>query len=121
MDWYFGNESPSWDIEKKCLDPLVNVEEEDEEIVVTMDLPSVRKEDIEVRVKKDSLVVKAKTEREFRFESWGGAHRKVSFNSFRKRIGLPSEVDADESKARFKRGLLRVVLSKKKGKSIDVK
>ena len=104
---------PSWDLNKRCLDPLVSVDEDEEKVVVTADLPCVDKEDISVRVKRRQLILEAKMKREMRFETWGGAHRKISFNSFRKEISLPAEVDTEETEASFSDGILKVEMRKK--------
>ena len=106
-------DSPSWDLNKRCLDPLVNVDEKEEKIVLTVDLPCVDKEDINVRVKRRDLILEANMRREMRFETWGGAHRKISFNSFRKEISLPAEVDTEEIEASFNDGILKVEMGKK--------
>ncbi len=106
--------NPSWDISRRCLDPLVDLEDKKDEIIVTADLPCVEKDNIEVRVKEKELIIEARMDREMRFESWGGAHRKVSFNSFKKTISLPQEVDTDNVEAVFKNGILEVRLEKRK-------
>lgn len=114
-------ENFSWDIKRRCLDPLVQVEEDDEKVVVTADLPCVKKEDIELFVEKDSLTIKAKTEREIRFDSWGGVHRKYNFNCFRKSVSLPAKVEPESAEAEFKNRILTVTLDKKKAESIKIK
>ena len=116
------NNPPSWDLSRRCLDPLVNLEEEDDKIVVTADLPCVDKDDISVRVKEKELVLKAKMRREMRFKSWGGAHRKISFNSFRKEISLPVPIDPDRAEANFRNGILKIEMKKKEagGSETDI-
>lgn len=110
----------SWDISRKCLNPLVQVREGDEEVTVTADLPCVDKEDIDLTVEKRSLKIKAAMKRKVRFKRWGGVHRKISFNSFRKNVPLPAEVIPEKSEAKFKNGVLRINLKKKRGKKIDI-
>lgn len=118
----FGNrDEPSWDIDRKCLDPLVQMRETDDEIIVTADLPCVEKEDIDVTVEENSLKIRAQTKEDLQFERWGGVHRRVRFNSFRKNVKLPSQVDPDEAEAKFKKGVLEVRLKKKEGKQIEIK
>ncbi|MFB6216855.1 MAG: Hsp20/alpha crystallin family protein, partial [Candidatus Aenigmatarchaeota archaeon] len=118
----FGNrEDPSWDIDRKCLDPLVQIRENEDEIIVTADLPCVEKDDIDVSVEEGSLKIKAQTKEDLQFEKWGGVHRRVKFNSFRKNIKLPSQVDPKEAEAKFVDGVLEVRLKKKEGKQIEIK
>ena len=117
---YDRNNKPSWNVEEQCLNPLINVEEEEGEVIVTADLPCVEKEDIDVFVEGDTVILKAKTKRDLKFERWGGVYRKVSFNSFKKIIPLKTEVDPDKVTAKFRKGILEIRLKKKKTKKIDV-
>ncbi|MCP8310398.1 MAG: hypothetical protein L6N94_02760, partial [Candidatus Methylarchaceae archaeon HK01M] len=51
---------PSWDAVEKYLEPLVNIEDKEDEIVVTADLPYVEdKNDISIDVAEDSLEIRA--------------------------------------------------------------
>ncbi len=116
-----GNrKDPSWDIDRKCLDPLVQIRETEDEVIVTADLPCVEKEDIEVSVEDNNLKIRAQTKEELQFERWGGVHRRIRFNSFRKNVKLPSQVDPDKADAKFKEGVLTVRLKKKEGKQIEI-
>lgn len=118
----FGNrDEPSWDINRRCLDPLVQVRDTEDEVIVTADLPCVKKEDIEVSVEESSLKIKAETKEDLQFEKWGGIHRRVRFNSFRKNVRLPSQVNPDKAEAEFRNGVLEVRLKKKEGKGIEIK
>lgn len=116
----FESYNPSWDTERRCLNPLVEVRETDDEMIVTVDLPFVKKENIELSVTEDLLKIKAQMDRDIRFKSWGGVHRKIKFNSFRRSIKFPSKVDPDQTKAEFKNGYLRVIVKKKTGKKVDI-
>lgn len=105
---------PLWDAERCCLEPLVDVRESADAIVVTVDLPFVdTKEDIDITLLQDSLEIRAKTRRAIRFERWGTVQREIDFNEFRKTLRLPAEVKPEEANATFKRGVLKVLLPKK--------
>lgn len=105
---------PSWDAETQCLEPLVDVEERDDCVVVTADLPYVeRKEDIRLDVTEDTLTIEATMVRGFRLERWGTIQRNVEFKGFRKLIKLPAPVDPEGARATFRRGMLTVTLPKK--------
>lgn len=104
---------PSWSASERCLEPLVTIESYENEIVVTMDLPFVEsKEDISVRADEDTLEVRAKMKRAVRLERWGTVQREVEFKSFRKVVRLPERVEPEGAKARFKAGVLQVMLPK---------
>lgn len=104
--------TPSWH-SAGCLEPLIHVREEDEEIVISADLPCVRKEDIEIYCTEDAIEIRAKMARHMRFERWGTVQRKITFNSFRRSIALPVRVDPEKARASFRGGILEIRLPKK--------
>ena len=124
MSWgSFFNEffGPSVDEKDRCIEPLTDVRETDDEVVISVDLPFVvSKEDIEVYVTEDSIEITARTKRKIRWSRWGAHHRYVEFNHYRKRIELPILVDPNEVRATFRSGILEVRLRKKK-KRVQIK
>jgi len=79
-------------------EPLVDIFEEGKRLRVLVELPGVMKEDISLSYfPPKMLVVKTKD------------------GKFYKRIILPKEVDATKAKAKYKNGVLEVVLPLKKG------
>jgi len=90
----------------------MDVHETDGEIVVKVDLPGVKKEEIQVELRDSSLFIKGerKKEEEIREEDYYRSER--SFGSFSRVIPLPVEVKADGIKATFKDGVLEIRLSK---------
>lgn len=90
--------------------PRVDVEETEDEVRVTADLPGLEEKDFEVQLADQSLVVKGekREEREDRARGW---HERA-YGAFERSIPLPCEVDADRVSAEFKNGVLRVRLPK---------
>ena len=107
---------PMWDVQKGTLEPLANVAEENNKIIVTFDLPYVRKENIELNVSEDSLEVEAELNRCIKYERWGTVQRECDFKSFHKFVKLSEKIVPEKAKASFKDGLLTVELQKKKAK-----
>lgn len=107
--------APSWDATRSCLEPLVEIQDREDEVVVTIDLPCVAsKDDIEANVTEDTLEVIAKLKSAVKWEHWGASQRRFEFRSFRKLIRLPDKVSPKEAKATFKAGVLRIILPKAK-------
>lgn len=98
---------PSWTIDG-CLEPLVEVSETEDEVVVMIDLPHVSRDNISIKATEDSIEVDAKLTRSIQWERWGTVQRKMTFKSFRKHIGLPAKVSPDDVKASFRGGVLLV-------------
>ncbi|OYT52097.1 heat-shock protein Hsp20 [Candidatus Bathyarchaeota archaeon ex4484_135] len=88
-------------------EPLVDVMEEDDEIVVVAELPGVEKEDIDLSCTEKELVISVDTEK----------------RKYYKRLDLPAEVDPKSAKASYKNGVLEVRLKKTKpvGKGEKIK
>ncbi len=98
------------------LEPLCEVEDRGDEIVITLDLPRVKKENVEINTSEDSVEIRAKMNEAVCWERWGSVQRRISFQEFRKQIKLPEPIDPDKASASFKRGILRLSLPKKKRK-----
>jgi len=103
----------SWDIKNRCLEPLVCVEEDDREIIITVDLPYVKKQDISVHVTEHALEIKAVMEKAYKFHRWGTVQRGIEFNSFWRVIELPGNIIPGKAEAEFSRGVLKVRLPKR--------
>ena len=87
-------EKPTVDTRRE---PLTDINETDDQIAVTVELPGVNKEDIDINVMEDKVEVNVKTESRKYFKS----------------IDLTSVVETSSSKATYKNGILDLVLTKK--------
>lgn len=88
---------------REVREPLVDVIEGDNEIIVVAETPGVEKDEISVNCTEDELEIKAG-------------------NKYYKRVKLPSPVKPDEAKASYKNGILEVKIPRimKKGHGIKV-
>ncbi len=90
-------------------EPLTDVMESDDTVTITVELPGVSKEDIDLRINGDRAVISVDT-----------ASRK-----YYKEIELPAEVDQNDVKATYNNGILDITLKKLKksepeGKRIEI-
>ncbi|MHA1733541.1 MAG: archaeal heat shock protein Hsp20 [Promethearchaeota archaeon] len=83
---------------KDTRDPLVDVFEEDDTVVVVAEIPGVSKGDIKLSATETSLTIKA--------EARDGKRR------YEKTIPLTAEINPDVAKARYQNGILEVRLQK---------
>ena len=94
--------------------PHVDVVDRDDEIFVKAELPGVDKDDVEITMTDNSVTIKASTKAEEKEEK-GDYHRcEISQGSFSRTVSLPSEVDTDKAKAKFKNGVLKLTIPKVK-------
>lgn len=90
--------------------PDVDIYERDEKIVVKMDLPGLKPEDVEITFEGGMLVItgKREEEKEVKEENYYCSER--AFGEFSRTIRLPEGVTADSVEATFKEGVLEVVI-----------
>jgi len=102
--------------------PHVDVVERDDEIFVKAELPGVDKDDMEITMTDNSVTIKGSTRAEEKEEK-GNYHRcEISQGSFSRTVSLPSDVNTDKAKAKFKHGVLKLTIPKvKKSKHKNVK
>ncbi len=116
MDYIFERSDELYDLEKHELKPLTQIIETDSEVIVTLDLPGISKEDISIKSTEDTLLIRANCSNKLRVRDLD-----AEFKCYSKNITLPAKVDPKEAKAYFKGGILQIRLPKKiEGKSIQV-
>jgi HSP20 family protein len=92
--------------------PALDVYEDKDHIVVTAELPGMRKEDIDVTLHDGSLSISGerKSEKEFKEAEVYRAERFVG--RFQRTIALPVPVATDKIKAQYQDGVLTITLPK---------
>ncbi len=104
--------------------PLCDIYETDKNIVIKMELPEVKKENVSVTF--DNNVLTIHGERKAEEETKGKNYHRVerSYGQFLRSFTLPPSVDTKNITAEFKEGLLLVTLPKAeeaKAKQIEVR
>jgi HSP20 family protein len=86
--------------------------EDEKRLIVRLELPGMEKQDIDIEVDEDEVLVSG--EKRFERESTEGRWRvmQCAYGRFRRSIPLPCSVQAGESKASYKNGVLRIELPK---------
>lgn len=88
--------------------------EDDRRLVVRLEVPGMAKEDFQIEVLDDQLVVRG--EKRFVRESSDGRYRMLqcAYGSFRREVALPVPVDVTGATATYERGVLRIEMPKVK-------
>lgn len=121
--WDIWGELEDWgrSLRNRCLEPLCYIEDRGGHFLVSADLPFVEKENIDVSLTGDLLEINARMKTSYRFSRLGVVQREIEFESFHKILRLPSGVDIEKAKARFRNGVLEIELPKKiQKKSIEI-
>jgi HSP20 family protein len=92
--------------------PALDVVEDDDQYVVTMELPGASKDDVTVECHEGMLTIRGekKSEREGKKEQHRWVER--SYGSFSRSFALPANAAGDQVKARFKDGVLTLEIPK---------
>jgi HSP20 family protein len=90
----------------------LDVIDRDKEFLIRGELPGVEKDDVEVTVSGDRLMIEA--EREFEEEDKKDAYyrHEVGYGKLLRTIALPAQVDAEHMSAELKDGILEVKIPK---------
>lgn len=97
---------------EEMIEPLADVQETDGEIIVTMDLPGMDKEDVDIALSSDELSVVAQRKTETDMAEGNFHQRERSYRRFERTISLPAGVKADEARAKLESGVLKISIPK---------
>ena len=92
--------------------PAADVAVGDGDVVLTMDLPGVRADDLEIELLDGYLTVRGERKRPEVGENTTWAHAERSFGAFERRIRLPDNIDADAITASMDHGVLSLIVPK---------
>ena len=92
--------------------PRVDVYEKDNNIIIEAEVPGAKKEDIEVKVKDNAVVIRGevKKEEEKKEENYYRSER--FYGKFERVIPLPTDVKVEEAKAEYQDGVLKLTIPK---------
>jgi HSP20 family protein len=93
--------------------PAVDVYEDTGKVVLKLELPGIKEEDVDVRVENQTLTVRGerKLEAEEKQENFHRIER--SYGSFFRSFSLPNTVDTENVAASYNAGVLKLELKKK--------
>lgn len=91
--------------------PAVDVVENDQHaLVLSAELPGVKKEDIELKVENNTLTIRGERKRAFETKEDGYHRVERAYGAFARSFTLPQTVSAEGITADFKDGVLNVTL-----------
>jgi HSP20 family protein len=93
--------------------PPVDVYEDAQQLVLKLEVPGIRQEDLDVRVENQTLTIKGerKFEKDEKQENFHRIERR--YGTFTRTFTLPQTVDAGAPKASYENGVLAITLPKK--------
>ncbi len=106
LDW---QGKKSWMLEV----PPVNIVDKGGEFDVELAVPGMKKEDFHITCEDGYLTIKAEREEKKEEKDKNYTRREYNYNSFVRSFSLPESVKADQVKAKYENGVLKLTLPKK--------
>lgn len=104
------------------ISPNVDIFERGNEVVILIELPGVNRDDVDLSITDDRLVIKGEIKKPEGVSEEDYILNERSYGPFSRTINLPADVDKSSVKANLKNGLLEiVVLRKEESKPKEIK
>jgi HSP20 family protein len=114
-DW--ANEMPDEDFSS----PDADIIDTDDELIIKIDLPGVKKEDIKLNLNSDFVEIKCEKTDEVKDEEEGDYYLSERYyRGFYRRITLPKSIVPEEAKAKYRNGVLEITAPKFEEESPDI-
>jgi HSP20 family protein len=131
MERFFGDiPMPSMELprmrkfQKTMWSPEIEVSRTNGELIVTADLPGLKKSDVNVEFTEGALIISGERNQETKKEEEGYFRTERSYGSFYRAIPLPEGFDADKATAKFENGVLYVSVAvpklETKGRKLEI-
>lgn len=95
------------------ISPNVDIFERNGEVVIHVELPGVNKEEMDLTITDDRLIIKGEIKRPEGIKEEDYILNERSFGPFTRTINLPNDVDKSSVKASLKEGILEIILTRK--------
>ena len=104
--------------------PVMDVQEDKDKFTIQMDLPGLTKDDVNIYIRDNVLSIEGEKKREFEDKDVNYHRIERRYGKFKRSFTIPTRVEEGKIDARFKDGVLTIVLPKVeevKPKAIEVK
>ena len=105
--------------------PHVDIVERDGKLLISADLPGVKKEDVKVEINQDSVTIQGQRHQETTSSDRGYYQSERSYGSFYRTIPLPEGADTESASATFRDGVLQIEVQapsqQARGRTLEIK
>ena len=92
--------------------PAIDLVDGKDKVTVNVEVPGMNKDDVDISLKDDLLTIRGEKKEEKEEKEENRYYVERTYGSFLRTITLPSRVKADEVKATYKDGVLKIELPK---------
>jgi HSP20 family protein len=119
VDSFSGFRPPVFRFSRLSWEPVVDMYETEDSVVVVAELAGLKEDDIEVMVLGNSLIIKG-IRRDSVTKGQRSYHQiEIRRGPFERELALPVPVDPEQTNAYYENGLLEVIMTKMTGENID--
>jgi HSP20 family protein len=105
--------------------PHVDVVERDGKLLISADLPGVKKEDVKVEINQDAVTIQGQRHQERTSSDRGYYQSERSYGSFHRTIPLPEGANTENASATFRDGVLQIEVQapsqQARGRTLEIK
>jgi len=104
--------------------PSIDMCQRGDKLVVTADLPGIKKDDLDVRVENNYIVIQGHRHDETSSQEEGWQHRERSYGTFYRVIDMPEGADAEQANATFRDGVLKIEIPmsrQNRGRKLEIR
>jgi HSP20 family protein len=88
--------------------PSVDMFREGDDVVVKVELPGLKREEVEVNLTEDTLTISGEKKKERKVEKKDYYRMERSYGSFSRSVSLPPNVQTENARAQFRDGVLEI-------------
>ncbi len=92
--------------------PRIDIVDHEKEVKVKAEIPGFNKDEVEITLNDGLLTIQGQKKEENEAEEGDMVRSEINWNTFSRSLRLPTEVKADEAKAKFKNGILEIDIPK---------
>lgn len=121
-DWFEGREL--WSRASSL--PPVNISEEENQFLVSLAVPGMKKEDFKIDLNNNMLTISNESEEERVEEEKSYTRKEYNYSGFSRSFTLPEGIETEKIEAKYEDGVLKILLPRteeskmKVGKSIEI-
>ena len=116
-DFGVGGLMPGGFNELAAWTPQIELFERENQLVIRADLPGLKKDDVQIELRDDSVVIRGERQEERQEEREGFYTTERTYGRFYREIPLPEGADTDEATATFRDGVLEITIPREEGET----
>ncbi len=93
--------------------PAVDLIDKQDKLVAKVELPGVEKKDVKLSLNDSNLTIQGEMKKDEESNKEDYYYRERAYGNYSRTISLPTEIDKEKIKAKFKNGILEITMPKK--------